>query len=329
MEKYRVGPSDSLHRQTIHSETWWRHQMETFSALLAGNSLVTGEFPSQSPNTNGWINNRDAGDLRSHCDHYDVIVMWQEAYFPLFRCSTCLHLLHMLARDIKPLWLWSISLCSSAIMFGKILGIIPWWRHQMETYSALLAICAGNSPVNGEFRAQRPVTRSFGVFFYLRLIKRLNKQSWGWWFETPYRPLWRHCNGKIKATTQIKFEVSARLVLVLISASRKKDPVSRQYLLRKVLICLIWYDKDYKIFMSFRMTRVLPLRRRRRAITFFFNHMLSHTDDLVTRPCEIATFIVSYTLVYEISAGGLEIDLSRTPGRARQAPGVWDRFIPA
>ena len=39
----------------------------------------------------------------------------------------------------------------------------------METFSALLAICAGNSPVTGEFPAQRPVTRSFDVFFDLRL----------------------------------------------------------------------------------------------------------------------------------------------------------------
>ena len=69
-----------------------------------------------------------------------------------------------------------------------------WWRHQMETFSALLAICAGNSPVTGEFPAQRPVTRSFDVFFDLRLNKRLSKQSWGWWFETPPHPLWRHCN---------------------------------------------------------------------------------------------------------------------------------------
>ena len=69
-----------------------------------------------------------------------------------------------------------------------------WWRHQMETFSALLAICARNSPVLGEFPAQRPVTRSFDVFFHLRLNKRLTKQSWGWWFETLSCPLWRHCN---------------------------------------------------------------------------------------------------------------------------------------
>ena len=70
----------------------------------------------------------------------------------------------------------------------------PWWRHQMETFSALLALCAGNSPVSGEFPAQRPVTRSFDVFFDLRLNKRLSKQSRGWWFETLSRPLWRHYN---------------------------------------------------------------------------------------------------------------------------------------
>ena len=64
--------------------------METFSELLArcaGNSPVTGEFPTQRPVTQsfdiffdlhlnkGWINNREAGDLRHHHTHYDVIVM--------------------------------------------------------------------------------------------------------------------------------------------------------------------------------------------------------------------------------------------------------------
>ena len=52
----------------------------------------------------------------------------------------------------------------------------------------------GEFPGPGEFPAQRPVTRSFDVFFDLRLNKWLSKQSWGWWFETLSRPLWRHCN---------------------------------------------------------------------------------------------------------------------------------------
>ena len=60
---------------------------------------------------------------------------------------------------------------------------------QMETIPALLDLCAGNSPVTGEFSSQRPVTRSFDIFFDL-----LSKQSWGWRFQTPLCSLWRHCN---------------------------------------------------------------------------------------------------------------------------------------
>ena len=73
-------------------------------------------------------------------------------------------------------------------------GKHTWWRHQIETFSALLPICAGNSPVPGEFPTQRPLTRSFHVFFDLRLNKRLSKQWWGWWFETLLGPLWRRRN---------------------------------------------------------------------------------------------------------------------------------------
>ena len=71
---------------------------------------------------------------------------------------------------------------------------ISWWRHEMEPFSALLAIYAGHSSASGEFPAQRPVTWSFDVFFDMCLHKRLRKQSWGWWFDS--RPLWRHCNVK-------------------------------------------------------------------------------------------------------------------------------------
>ena len=106
-----------------------------------------------------------------------------------------------------------------------------WWRHQMEPLSALLALCAGNvtgefpsqrpvmrsfdvffdlrlitqlskqsrvwwfGTVTGEFPAQRPVTQSFDVFFDLRLNQQLRKQSRGWWFEAPSRSSRRHCYG--------------------------------------------------------------------------------------------------------------------------------------
>ena len=64
--------------------------------------------------------------------------------------------------------------------YNTVLNSATRRRHQMETFSALLAIYAGNSPVTGECRAQRPVTRSFDIIFDLRLNKRLTKQSRGW-----------------------------------------------------------------------------------------------------------------------------------------------------
>ena len=68
-------------------------------------------------------------------------------------------------------------------------GVIKW-KH----FPRYWPFVRGIYRVTGEFPAQRPVTRSFDVFFDLRLNKRLSKQSWGWWLETPSRPLWRHCN---------------------------------------------------------------------------------------------------------------------------------------
>ena len=70
-------------------------------------------------------------------------------------------------------------------------GSIAWWRHQMETFSALLALCAGNSPrspVNSPHKGQ---WRGALIF---SLISALSKQSTDRWFETPSRPLWRHRN---------------------------------------------------------------------------------------------------------------------------------------
>ena len=69
-------------------------------------------------------------------------------------------------------------------------ALFPWWRHQIETLSALRALCEGNLPVDS--LSQRPVTRSFHVSFDLRLNKQLSKQSGRRWFETPSRSLWRH-----------------------------------------------------------------------------------------------------------------------------------------
>ena len=90
--------------------------------------------------------------------------------------------------NMKLAWLFHVSNVQGCVY--QTVTIIPpyiwnkevtaWWCHQMENFSALLAICAGNSPVTGECPAQRPVTRSFDVLFDLSLKRRLSKQSCGW-----------------------------------------------------------------------------------------------------------------------------------------------------
>ena len=90
--------------------------------------------------------------------------------------------------------------------------------------SALLAICAGISPVPGQFPSQRPVTRSFDVFFDLHLNKPLSKQSWSWWFEMPSRQFWRHCN---VVTQQWHVSTVRNLSFVRLSPFHSKETLAK------------------------------------------------------------------------------------------------------
>ena len=92
---------------------------------------------------------------------------------------------------------------AQSILFKTTTDDIPelalsWWRHQMETFSTLLALYEGNPPVTRGIPSQRPVTQRFDVFFGLRLNKRLSNQSRRRWFETPSRSLWCHGNVKVR-----------------------------------------------------------------------------------------------------------------------------------
>ena len=104
---------------------------------------------------------------------------------------------HIIQRMINQVlclsWIMSINLLQvqmHMLLLTHTHDDVIKWKH----FSALLAICAGNSPIPGEFSTKRPVTRSFDIFLDLRLNIRLSKQSWGWWFETLSRLLWRHRN---------------------------------------------------------------------------------------------------------------------------------------
>ena len=88
----------------------------------------------------------------------------------------------------------------------------------MDTFSALLALCVGNSSVTGEFPSQKQVMRSFDVYFDLRLNKGLGNRSRRRWLETPSRSLRRHFN---LSRSQL-YVVNGRITLNRIGVSIRK-----------------------------------------------------------------------------------------------------------
>ena len=124
---------------------------------------------------------------------YDSLYVQQcTIYVELFITNWSLHKKWIICPNVIPQYInieWPPRLCLESLSIFFILnrGILKtlfdginaqllslsWWRHQVETFSALPLVtgllCANYSPVNGEFSAQRPVTRSFDIFFDLRL----------------------------------------------------------------------------------------------------------------------------------------------------------------
>ena len=90
--------------------SWWRHQMETFSALLAIWSPVNSPHRGQWRGAlmfflicvwiNDWVNNHEAGDLRRYRAHYDVTLI----------------------VDASPLWYIAVSVWSR-----NMIAVINFW----------------------------------------------------------------------------------------------------------------------------------------------------------------------------------------------------------
>ena len=176
--------------------------------------------------TNGSARNRDAGDLRIHRAHYDVIVMtkgYTSFQYLVPKSRTRFPPAWKFARRLRDVWRWIFStgtwLTTPTGFWNSFICTKYDVRQFLKFIFRLYVSKSVSSRVVyyhddaikwkqfrvtghlcGEFTgprwipAQRPVTRSFDVFFDLRLNKRLSKQSWGWWFEMLPRPLWRHSN---------------------------------------------------------------------------------------------------------------------------------------
>ena len=118
----------------------------------------------------------------------------------------------------------------------------------------------------GKFPAQRPVTRSFDVFFDLRLNKRLSKQPWGWWFETPSWSLWRRWYGPWTDRTQVgkidtsnvimiykmkKYRYGLLVIKSLIGQLNTYNPIYCKNITKitDYVLDILWSEYDFKAIM--------------------------------------------------------------------------------
>ena len=144
------------------------------------------------------------GSLRIWCKQYQVISTNSD---PVYNYLSLNRLVNMACRILL---LCSLKLCQFILYAVRHKNKPPWQCFVVVIYRLILMMTSsignifrvtgplwGEFTGPGEFPAQRPVTRSFDVFFDLRLNKRLSKQPWGWCFETPSWPLWRQCNASI------------------------------------------------------------------------------------------------------------------------------------
>ena len=140
-------------------------------------------------------------------DHLSVVV---HAPCTWIKTRLALYLRRVLLNPLPLLWYFfskylgqiSANLSTDTIVL-KLPGAVDWTYMSQSQFMMTSSngnifrvtgpLC-GEFTGPGEFPAQRPVTRSFDVFFDLRPNKRLSKQPWGWWFETPSWALWRQCN---------------------------------------------------------------------------------------------------------------------------------------
>ena len=111
---------------------------------------------------------------------YIILAYLQDCFSDAVKWACCMHLCK------------TIAVTKSCLRYGRFCSFMMT-SSRGNIFRVTGPLCRW--PVTGEFPSQRPVTRRFDFFFNLRLNKRLSKQSWGWWFETPAGSLWRHSNG--------------------------------------------------------------------------------------------------------------------------------------
>ena len=202
--------------------------MSVMASLITGISIVYSTVYSSTDQFTWWlVNNSHKGPITWKMFPFDHVIMIGSHFISdisILLCFICITKIFsnsisllvdisetqklkkkyqhesycLLLQNLSCVFLWQ----GTKRFYPCVPGSFRWhWKSICMMTSSngnifrVTGLLAGNSPVPGEFPAQRPVMRSFDVFFDLHLNKLLSKQSWGWWFEMLPCPLWRHSNG--------------------------------------------------------------------------------------------------------------------------------------
>ena len=95
-----------------------------------------------------------------------------------------------------------------------------WWRHHRKHFPRYWPFVRGihRSSVNSSHKGQWREALIFSLSCALN--KRLSKQSWGWWFETPSRSLWRHCNENRRCGVQLLYMLYQKYAIIKNATSK-------------------------------------------------------------------------------------------------------------
>ena len=145
------------------------------------------------------------------------------------------------------LTLLDIRLAKPAIPHNDVIK----WKHFPRYWSFVRGI--HRSPVNFPHEGQGRGALKFSLICALN--KRLSKQSWGWWFETPSRSLWSHCKvqwipAQCRFAHQEKFLICHHVKLSMFRYVHLRDeccfPLSSEDLIRYKLYFLYLFHVDWK-----------------------------------------------------------------------------------
>ena len=202
-----------------------KHQRYVLLAILTGKPLVTCWVPLQKGNDVVHALKLGVGK-QSRCWRLAIIQMNQ---YRKFNFSSNLNYLNSIwlkvitgytkSKNSLDDEVKSVALSLYMNITEPLHDDVIKWKHFPRYWPFVRGI--HRSPMN---TAQIPVTWSFDIFFDLILNKRLSKQSWGWWFETPSCLLWRHCNViKINKFRLKNLRFNLSLVKCLSFCSRAND----------------------------------------------------------------------------------------------------------